>query len=349
MVGPDLNKPGGVSSYCSDIMPQMDADVSYFVRGSRNDHNLFQATTSIIIDYILFFFTLVFKSHDFIFFHTSLGKNNLLRDSPFLIMSKLLQKKTLLYIHGWDEDLNFTKYYYFLKTFFFATEIIVLASSFKRKLIALGYTSPIHVSNTIYTDQLDSFIDNFSTNNENGTTISFLSRIENEKGVFITLEACNLLLKNELEINLQIAGSGSKVHKLEQVIKSIGSSRIVFLNHITGEEKFSFLAKTDILLFPTYHGEGLPIVIVEAMRAGAIIITRPVGGITDFFVDGEMGVLTQSLEPIEYEEIIRDLLNNPKKMQHISNHNKKYAKTHFSPQAVNLQLNKIFKFIVDNP
>jgi glycosyltransferase involved in cell wall biosynthesis len=43
----------------------------------------------------------------------------------------------------------------------------------------------------------------------------------------------------------------------------------------------------DIFFFP-FYGEGMPISVLEAMAFSMPVITRNVGGIKDFFINGEM-------------------------------------------------------------
>lgn len=49
----------------------------------------------------------------------------------------------------------------------------------------------------------------------------------------------------------------------------------------------------DIFFFP-FYGEGMPISVLEAMAFSMPVITRNVGGIKDFFINGEMGFCTDS-------------------------------------------------------
>jgi len=50
-------------------------------------------------------------------------------------------------------------------------------------------------------------------------------------------------------------------------------------------------AASDIFVFPTFHREGLPYALLEAMAAGAVPITTRVGAIPDVMQDGGDGLL----------------------------------------------------------
>lgn len=52
--------------------------------------------------------------------------------------------------------------------------------------------------------------------------------------------------------------------------------------------------------------------ILEAMAFGLPIVSRPVGGIVDYFIEGEMGYLIPTLNAQDFYEAIRQVIVNPK-------------------------------------
>lgn len=44
----------------------------------------------------------------------------------------------------------------------------------------------------------------------------------------------------------------------------------------------------------------MPTVVLEAMAFGLPVVTRAVGGLCDFFEDGKMGRITNSMNPMDY-------------------------------------------------
>ncbi len=75
-----------------------------------------------------------------------------------------------------------------------------------------------------------------------------------------------------------------------------------FLGHVSGAAKTQAFRAADIYLF-TSLAEGMPNSVLEAMAFGLPIVTRPVGGIRDFFEDGRMGYATDSLDSGDYTEL----------------------------------------------
>lgn len=75
------------------------------------------------------------------------------------------------------------------------------------------------------------------------------------------------------------------------------------------KKKIETFISHDIYCFPTY-GEGMPVSLLEAMAFGFPVVTRPVGGIKDFFENGKHGFLTNSKDPEIFAELIEKFLKN---------------------------------------
>lgn len=78
----------------------------------------------------------------------------------------------------------------------------------------------------------------------------------------------------------------------------------------------------------------MPTSVLEAMAFGLPIISRPVGGLCDFFENGKMGELIVSHNPEEYANAVDKFLNNRTLAKEISRSNHKYTKKHFLASSV---------------
>ena len=94
---------------------------------------------------------------------------------------------------------------------------------------------------------------------------------------------------------------------------------------------------------PTYYGEGLPTVIVEAMTFGLPVVTSPVGGIKDFFSNGKHGFLVESKNHKEIEETIIKIYLNPELFRKISIFNYNYAKKYLMASQAAKRLEHIYR------
>ena len=74
----------------------------------------------------------------------------------------------------------------------------------------------------------------------------------------------------------------------EEMAKSLGD-KVKYLGFLEGEKKREIFQDADVLLLPSY-GEGLPMVVLEALEAGCSVITTDVGAIPEI-VTLENGVI----------------------------------------------------------
>jgi len=339
---PDLSKHnGGVANHYIGLQPYWTQKVKYNFVGGRNG---VPGPIILVFDYIKFFFRCLFGNYDVVLLNPSLGKTALKRDALFLKISKWFKIKTVVFFHGWNQTLadqidDNPKQ--FQKQFQKADIFIVLASTFKKRLLYWGISSPIYLSTTKVNDEL---LDCFNIDNKPfDKSLLFLARIEKNKGIFTTLNAFKVVLETFPNAQLEIAGYGTALEKAKEYTHRENIKNVSFLGSIKGGALIHKFIHSSIYILPTTHGEGMPTSVLEAMAFGLPIISRPVGGLVDFFEEDKMGYLIESLQPEEYAEKIIHLLENKDMMKQIGKYNHEFAKDNFLASKVAMQLESILK------
>lgn len=335
---PDISIPGGVANHYKGLHSFWSQKVSYNYIGGRKG---IPGPLFLIYDYFKFFFLCAFGKYDAILLNPSLGKTAIKRDSLFLRISKRFKIKTVVFFHGWSpkivNELNI-KPLSFIDTFNKANQIIVLAQSFKDDLIKWGITTPIFITTTKVDDGL---LKDFNFAKKLWEpVILFLTRIETYKGIFTTLEAFEIVKAKYPNATLIIAGDGTQLAKAKDFVNNQKLKDVRFLGNIDGSELKNAFTNSSIYILPS-HSEGMPTSVLEAMAFGLPVISRPVGGLVDFFENDRMGYLIESFEPKEYAEKILGLLENPLKCQEIGKYNNEYAVKHFMASKVALELENL--------
>jgi glycosyltransferase involved in cell wall biosynthesis len=64
----------------------------------------------------------------------------------------------------------------------------------------------------------------------------------------------------------------------------------------------------DLLVLPSLFGEGLPMVVLEAMAAGVPVVATRVPGVPEAIRHGEDGVLVNPNDPVDLARAIADLV-----------------------------------------
>lgn len=353
---PALNKEGGISNYFNALKDKFCLKIDYFIRGSRkHSENIIKSIVRIFYDYLKYL--QILKNYDLIHINSSLGKSSTPRDAFFLAIAIILRKKTIVFFRGWDKKYEYKIEKYYLQIFksiFFKSDlIIVLASEFKNVLIKWGYKKNIYLETTLVDDSLvintEQAIKNkkVSLTNPN-LSLLFLARIEKEKGVYETIDAFKILKSKYPLLSLKIAGTGKESSNLKRYIYKEYIKGIEFVGYVKSNEKREVFLNSDIYILPSFYGEGMPNSLLEAMAFGLPVITRPVGGIKDFFEDGKMGFLTESRDPKIISNLIDKLIANQTLMYKIGKYNYHYAQKYFLASKVVIRLEKIYSELLKN-
>jgi 1,4-alpha-glucan branching enzyme len=116
-----------------------------------------------------------------------------------------------------------------------------------------------------------------------GPTVLFLGRLVPVKGVDILVRAA---ARWRSGARLVIAGSGPIESSLRKVARLAPPGRISFAGQVLGAERDRLLAVADVVALPSIRveggrSEGLPLVALEAMAAGAAVVASSVGGLAE--------------------------------------------------------------------
>jgi glycosyltransferase involved in cell wall biosynthesis len=135
--------------------------------------------------------------------------------------------------------------------------------------------------------------------------IAYLGRFAADKGIFETIEAVKILRSRGIDVRLTIAGSGEARNEIRQALTAAGlGDRARVLAAVYGAEKQRLWQQAHVFAFPTYHREGLPYALLEAMASGAVPVTSPVGAIPDVMEDQVHGLFVPARDPLALAEAL---------------------------------------------
>lgn len=128
-----------------------------------------------------------------------------------------------------------------------------------------------------------------------------VGRLTEKKGVEISLRALAHArrLCPDVQWDYRIIGNGELGDSLETLADSLGLMDIVtFLGAQPNDEVQRCLAESHLFLQPSLtaengDAEGIPVVLMEAMASGAIVISSYHSGIPELIADGETGFLAE--------------------------------------------------------
>ncbi len=119
--------------------------------------------------------------------------------------------------------------------------------------------------------------------------VGFIGRLEKQKGIQYLLDALQILNEQNSSVYALIIGEGREKNKLEKYSLS-NSCKAIFLEW--KENAARYLTSFDLLVLPSLW-EGMPNVVLEAMKQGIPVIVTSVGGNIEIIEDGMTGFLVK--------------------------------------------------------
>jgi len=118
-----------------------------------------------------------------------------------------------------------------------------------------------------------------------------IGRFVEQKGQLLALDAMARLVQTHPEAHLTLIGDGEMRAQIEARIATLGLRRNITLTGWVDEARIlTELQGAHALLMPSF-AEGLPMVIMEAMAAGRLVIATSIAGIPELVIPGETGWL----------------------------------------------------------
>jgi len=138
--------------------------------------------------------------------------------------------------------------------------------------------------------------------------ILFIGNLTNAKGINILIDAFELVLQKDNNINLVLIGSGEEENSLtQQAVKLNIEKRVKFLGRVPNNEIPIVMNSVDIFVLPSIE-EGMGRVLLESMAMQLPIIASNVGGIPLLLEDNKDGLLFEVGDRKKLSEHILSLL-----------------------------------------
>lgn len=239
---------------------------------------------------------------DIVHLNTSLEPKSYWRDIVYLLVARLYGRKVVYQVHGGALPEEFFAGNAFLtgvlRRVLFMPDVVVLLAQVElaayRKFIPSQHLEV--VPNAIDAGPL--VARPIKDKSAGPLQLIYLGRLAWNKGIYEAIEALAILVKAGRDLQLSIAGSGPEEAAIRQRVAALGlSDRVRFPGPLFGAAKDALWSVSDIFVFPTFHREGLPYALLEAMAAGAVPITTRVGAIPDVMQDGVHGLLVEAKDP----------------------------------------------------
>jgi glycosyltransferase involved in cell wall biosynthesis len=141
--------------------------------------------------------------------------------------------------------------------------------------------------------------------------ILYIGRLVPEKGQAVLLEALALLAKRGRRPRLTLAGEGALRPDLERLADELGiAAQVDFLGAVGQDQLRDLYERAAAFCLPSF-GEGVPVVLMEAMAMGLPVVTTRIAGIPELVEDGRSGFVAAPGNLGELSDRLQQVLDDP--------------------------------------
>lgn len=166
--------------------------------------------------------------------------------------------------------------------------------------------------------------------------VMLASRMLWNKGVGEFVEAANIMKARGIEARFVLVGEPDAENPLsisfEQLNEWHEIGVIEWWGHCTDMPKI--LSQSTVVCLPSYYGEGVPKVLIEAMACGRPIVTTDMPGCKDLLVDQKNGLLVMPKDSIGLAESLSKLVLDRSLCQEMGSEGRRISEKEFSVKQV---------------
>jgi glycosyltransferase involved in cell wall biosynthesis len=166
---------------------------------------------------------------------------------------------------------------------------------------------------------------------EAGIVIGTIASLTSKKGHEFLLRAVATLRDRGVASTLVLAGDGPERPRLEALTQQLGlAGRVHFLGAVP--QAADVLAAIDVFVLPSLV-EGLPLALLEAMRAGKAVIATAVGGVPEAVTAGVNGLVVAPGDDAALADAIASLAASPERRLELGRRAKETADREFTERV----------------
>ena len=166
--------------------------------------------------------------------------------------------------------------------------------------------------------------------------ILFAARLLWEKGLGDLVDAVRLLRTQGLNFEVQVAGiiDHSTMNAIpESVLEQWHSEGLI--NWLgTVKNMPDLIAQANIVVLPTFYGEGVPRILIEASSSQRAIVTTDMPGCRELVKHGVNGLLVSPQNVVELANALSMLINDPVRRENMGKQGRRLVEQYYSENHV---------------
>lgn len=180
--------------------------------------------------------------------------------------------------------------------------------------------------------------------------IAMACRLLREKGVYQYIEAAKIVKAQFPNTQFLLIGTpdleNPNTVKQSEIDKWVKEGVIDYLGH--RNDIPAIFSDANIVTLPSFYGEGVPKVLIEAAACGRAIVTTTNPGCSDAIINNVTGLAVPPMDARSLADAFIKLINNPNERIKMGIKARAFAEKEFDVKAVVDTHIKIYKALVDN-
>lgn len=184
---------------------------------------------------------------------------------------------------------------------------------------------------------------------EDVPVVTFASRLLKEKGVSDFVDAVKLLKERGIDARFWLVGSQDPGNPATVTDRELETWRREGIVELLGyrPDIAKLFSKSNIVVLPSYYGEGLPKVLIEAAASGRAIVTTDHPGCRDAIEPDKTGLLVPVRDCVALADAIERLIKDKELRQQMGKAGRELAVREFSIDRVVEAHMNVYQEILD--
>ena len=170
-----------------------------------------------------------------------------------------------------------------------------------------------------------------------------IGRMEPIKGYPVLLDACRVLTACGIDWTLTMVGGGVIVPLLEAaVLRHHLSHKVEFTGPLGQGEVQRRLEASDVMVVSSFM-EGIPVVLMEAMAQGVIVVATAVGGIFELIEHGRNGFLVRPNDPEALAATLAEVVRRRSELAEVAANARHTVELEFNQHRTGQEMAALFR------
>jgi L-malate glycosyltransferase len=177
---------------------------------------------------------------------------------------------------------------------------------------------------------------------DDNVVIGVISRLRNEKGIDLLIEAFSQLVEEGVSVHLLIVGTGPDEANLKEMVHELGvKSHVTFYGATDWMTAMKLMGIMEIVVVPSRF-EGFGLTAAEAMAAGKPVIASDCFGLKEIVQNEQTGLLFKTGDKISLMQTLYILLKDPELVQKLKENGEKNVENNFSKEIFGLKIRHLY-------